>query len=118
MLVRAVGVIATALTNQTPVAATELPVLIADFLLAPASVIGGVLLWRRNPLGYVAGAGLLFQSSMLFIGLIMFLLLQPLLANAPFALADVITVFIMGLICFIPFGLFTRGVVSKESSKD
>jgi len=53
---------------------------------------------------------------MLFIALIIFLLLRPLLSAAPFALADVVVVFIMGLICFIPFALFVRGVVSKHSS--
>jgi hypothetical protein len=53
---------------------------------------------------------------MLFIGLIMFLLLQPVLTDAPFVLVDIIVVFIMGLICFIPFGLFVRGVVSTEKS--
>ena len=114
IFIRVVGVIAGALTRQTTVAATELSVLISDFLLAPASIIGGVLLWRRQALGYVVGAGLLFQSSMLFIGLIVFLFLQPLLTTAPFVLADVIVVFVMGLICFIPFGLFVRGVTSKE----
>jgi hypothetical protein len=43
--------------------------------------------------------------------LIAFLLLQPILTTAPFALADVVVVFVMGLICFIPFGLFVRGVL-------
>jgi len=55
-------------------------------------------------------------GSMLFIGLIMFLLLQPVLTDAPFVLVDIIVVFIMGLICFIPFGLFVREVASKEKS--
>jgi hypothetical protein len=68
------------------------------------------LLWRKQALGYVAGAGLLFQTSMLFVGLILVLLLQPLLTNAPFALADVLVVLAMGLIAFIPFGLFLRGL--------
>jgi len=36
-----------------------------------------------------------------------------LLTTAPFALADVVVVSVMGLICFVPFGLFVRGVVSK-----
>jgi hypothetical protein len=53
---------------------------------------------------------------MLFIGLIMLLLLQPALTDAPFVLTDVITVSVMGLICFIPFGLFVRGVFSSEKS--
>jgi hypothetical protein len=73
--------------------------------------VGGALLWRRQALGYVAGAGLLFQASMLFIGLIVFLLLQPALTGAPFALADVVVIAIFGLVCFVPFALFTRGLV-------
>ena len=64
----------------------------------------------------MAGLGLLFQGSMLFIGLIIFLLLQPLLTTAPFVLVDVVVVFIMGLICFVPFALYVRGVVSNRNS--
>jgi CHASE2 domain-containing sensor protein len=77
-------------------------------------VIGGILLWRRQPFGFVAGAGLLFQASMLFVGLIVFLLLQPLLTAAPFAPVDVVVTTILGLICFVPFGLFVRGLLSAD----
>lgn len=75
-------------------------VLAADFLTIPAWIIGGALLWRRRPLGYVAGAGLLFQASMLFVALIIVLLAQPVLTGSPFALADVIVI-----------ALFTRRVI-------
>jgi hypothetical protein len=37
--------------------------------------------------------------------------LQPFLTDAPFALGDVIVLSIMGLVCFVPFGLFMRGVL-------
>jgi hypothetical protein len=50
---------------------------------------------------------------MLFIGLILILILQPLLTETTFVLMDVIVVFIMGLICFIPFGLYLRGVINS-----
>lgn len=110
-LVRAIGEMAGALANQTPVSDTELALLVVDFLMAPAWIIGGVLLWRRQALGYVGGTGLLFQTSMLFIGLIMIMLLQPLLTDAAFSLIDIVVVFIMGLVCFVPFVLFVRGVV-------
>ena len=62
-------------------------------------------------LGYVGGTGLLFQASMLFIGLIAVLILQPFFSDAPFLPVDVLVVFLMGLICFIPFALFVRGVI-------
>lgn len=99
-----------ALTSQLAVPTTNLGLHVTDFLISPALVIGGVLLWRREALGYVAGTGLLFQASMLFIGLIMILLLQPLLTGAVFILTDIVVTFIMGLVCFIPFVLFVRGV--------
>jgi hypothetical protein len=58
--------------------------------------------------------GLLFQASMLFIGLIAFLLIQPVLTDAPFSLTDVLVVAVMGLVCFVPFGLFVRGVTASS----
>ena len=110
-LLRVIGVLVNAISSGTLLADTELAVNVADFLTIPAWVIGGILLWRRKAFGYVAGLGLLFQGSMLFIALIAFLLLQPVLTDAPLAMADVIIIFVMGLVCFIPFALFMRGVV-------
>ena len=114
---RVIGAMANALAGQAPIAETELALHISDFVIAPAWIIGGVLLWRREPFGYVAGLGLLFQGSMLFIGLIVFLLLRPFLTSAPFVLLDVVVISVLGLICFIPFALFVRGVVSNRGSQ-
>ena len=111
-----IGAIVSALTSQTAIADTELAHYISDSLIAPAWIIGGVLLWRRRELGYVTGLGLLLQGSMLFVALIVFLLLQPFLTAAPFALVDVVVISVMGLVCFIPLALFARGVVSNRSS--
>lgn len=99
---------------QAAVAGPELAVVVADLLTTPFWIIGGILLWCRRAPGYVTGAGLLFQASMLFIGLLVFFILQPLLATVPFPMEDFVVIFFMGLICFIPFGLFTRGVVKKS----
>jgi hypothetical protein len=105
---RAIGVIFNSHTT------TDFAVAIADLVITPAWIIGGVLLWRRTALGYVFGAGLLFQASLLFIGLIIVLLIQPLLTTKLFVFADVAVIFIMGLFCFVPFGLFARGANSQE----
>jgi len=110
---RAFSMIADASTNQTMLPSSELGVLIADIVISILFVAGGSLLLRRSSLGYVSGLGLLFVGSMLFIGLIMVLLLQPVLTDATFVPVDVIVVFIMGLICFIPFGVFARKVVAS-----
>jgi hypothetical protein len=97
-----------------PIPKTELALLVTDFLISPAWVIGGLLLWRRQALGYVSGTGLLFQASMLFIGAIAVLALQPFLVDTPLLLADIIALIVMGAVCFIPFGLFVRGVVKSS----
>jgi hypothetical protein len=86
-------------------------VLIADLLITPLWIFGGISLWRRQAFGYAAGAGLLFQASMLFVGLLIFFLLQPVLTGAPFPATDFAVIFGMGLVFFIPFGLFMKRVL-------
>jgi len=113
---RVIAVIVGALVNQTPIATVERAVLIADFLFTPSLVVGGVLLWRRQAFGYTVGAGLLFQASMLFVGLIIAMIIQPLLTDVPFLVVDTAIVFVMGLIFFVPFALFIRGIVSGRKS--
>ena len=114
-MLRVVAVVAGALMAGEQVPVGDMAASISDFFTSPAYIIVGVLLWRRKVLGYLGGLGLLFQASMLFIGLVAFLLLQPVLTSAPFALVDVIVVFLMGLICYVPFGLFIRGVVGSQA---
>lgn len=115
-LLQVVGVMVDSITNQIPITETELALHVSDFLISPALVIGGILLWRRKEFGYVSGLGLLFQTSMLFIGLIVFLIIQPFLTSNSFLLVDVLVVFIMGLICFIPLVFFIRGIVMEDNS--
>jgi len=114
-LLQVVGVMFTSLINQTLITEIDLALHVSDFLISPALVIGGILLWRRKEFGYVCGLGLLFQASMLFIGLIVFLIVQPFLSSTPFLLVDVLVVFIMGLICFIPLAIFIRGIGTKDN---
>ncbi len=116
-LLRVIIVMVNALINGEVMAETELAPSISDFFIGPAFAIVGIALWKRKALGYAAGLGLLFQASMLFIGVIIFLLLQPMLTTASFAFVDVVVLFAMGLVCFVPFGLFVRGVISRSSSE-
>jgi hypothetical protein len=112
-ILRAIGMIAQASVNQITLPVSEIGVLIADMVLSAIWIAGGILLLLRKPLGYASGLGLLFAGSMLFIALIIFLLLEPLLTEAPLALTDVIVVLLMGMSCFIPFFLFLRGVLLR-----
>jgi hypothetical protein len=117
-MLQAGGAMIDAFITQIQITGIEVAVHVADFSISPILVIGGLLLWRRKAFGYASGLGLLFQTSMLFIGLIAFLIIQPLLTTAPFLLVDVLVVAIMGLICFIPLTLFIRGVIAKDNSSN
>lgn len=110
-----VALVAQNLTN--PAATTpERATAVADLALIPTLVIGGVLLWRKQALGYAAGAGLLFLVSMLFVGLLVYFILQPLLTGAPFLVDDFVVIAVMSLVGFTPFGLFVRGIVTHAAS--
>ncbi len=111
--VRTVAQIVGALTGGQAVTGAEMAVLVADLVCTPLWVAGGIWLWRKQALGYVSGAGLLFQASMLFVGLLVFFLLQPWLAGVPFPVEDFVVILVMGLVCFVPMGLFARGVLTK-----
>lgn len=111
----ATAVIVNALLKHMTVAAPDFALHVTDFLMTPAWIISGVLLWRRKPLGYVTGLGLLFQACMLFLGLIVLFMLQPFLTGARFRLNDALVIFAMSLVCVIPFGLFVRGAALKHS---
>jgi hypothetical protein len=113
-IVRAISEFAPAIMDQAPLPPIEIGVLIGDIVISILWIIGGILLLRRTPLGYSSGLGLLFAASMLFIGLILFLLIQPLLTDAPFSMTDVIVIAVMGLILSIPFVLFLRGVIKSS----
>lgn len=110
---RAIGILIQAVINQTMLPPSEVGLLIADLVGSILWIAGGALLLRHKPLGYVSGLGLLFAICALFVGLIVVLLLQPILTGGPFALVDVIVVIVMGMVCFIPFALFLRGVISR-----
>jgi len=112
-IARAGALMVDASLNQTAIPITELGTSIADIFLSLFWIAGGVLLLRRMPLGYVSGLGLLFAVCALFIGLILLLLFQPVFNGTPLILIDVIVVAVMGLIFFVLFGLFMRGVVQK-----
>jgi hypothetical protein len=94
----------------------EFGVLVADGLTTPFWILGGLYLWRKQPLGYISGAGLLFQASMLFIGLLVFFILQPFVAGVPFPLEDFIVILGLGLVVFIPFGVFLRGMIEAKQA--
>jgi hypothetical protein len=103
--------IITLLINQTPPDNVELVQWIDDLVVgSPPLFVGGYLLLQRKALGYVAGAGLLLMCSVLFIGVIPAMVFQALSANTPIDVIGILIVLISGMVCFIPFVLFVRGI--------
>jgi hypothetical protein len=47
---------------------------------------------------------------MLFVGLLVYFILQPFVAGTTFPLVDFGVILSMGLVVFVPFGLFLRGI--------
>ncbi len=74
----------------------------------PAVLGGGVLLWRREGLGYVAGAGLLLQFGMTPTGLAAIMALQPFLTASPADWGTVAGLLAFSAVCFAPLALFVR----------
>jgi hypothetical protein len=105
----------TALSSPTPGHLLDLPVWIADCtVVAPAWLIGGWLLWRRKALGYLAGAGLLLLGCMMFVGVIFALVFPTLYTASPVDVVGIVFLLVVGLICFVPFALFARGISGSE----
>jgi hypothetical protein len=116
--VRAGVTLVGALADGVLIPPSERGVLVADLVVTPLWVVSGIMLWLRRPFGYATGAGLLFQASMLFVGLLVFFIVQPFIASVSFPLEDFVTVLVMGCFCFVPFGLLVRGVIAGSTRKD
>jgi hypothetical protein len=107
--------IATSLVNQAPPDRMALVQWLDDLVLgSPAIFGGGYLLLRRRALGYVAGAGLLLMCSLLFIGVIPAMIFQALSAGTSVDLVGILVVLATGMVCFIPFVLYVRGVATTR----
>jgi hypothetical protein len=109
-ILRTAGVIFGAISEQTSLPITEIGLAVADGTLSIMMIVGGVLLLRRQVLGFVSGLGLLFAASTLFIGLLIYFILQPFVSDVSFAWVDFLVVLLMSLICFVPFGLYVRSI--------
>jgi hypothetical protein len=116
--VRAGVTLVGALADGVLIPPSERGVLVADLVVTPLWVVSGIGLWLRRPFGYATGAGLLFQASMLFVGLLVFFIVQPFIVSVSFPLEDFVAVLVMGCFCFVPFGLFVRGVIAGSTRKD
>jgi hypothetical protein len=109
------GALVSALAGGGSVDPVAHRVWIADLVVeVPAVLIGGVLLWRRKMLGYVAGAGLLLQFGLTPTGLAAVLALQPVLTAEPIDAGAIVGLLIFSAVCFATLTFFVRGAASSQ----
>ena len=112
------GMIA-ATAGQRSLEGLDLSPFVGDFIvLAPTWLIGGVLLWRRKELGYVAGAGLLFVASTLFAGVSWVVVFPTLRSGVPLDVGGLVSMLAMAAICIVPLALYVRGIVQPSRKID
>ena len=105
-----VGELVNALINDIPKELSELAPFVSDFItIAPAWLIGGIMLWRDKALGYAAGTGLLLVGSLLFGGLAFVIAFPAFYNDSVLDILGIVMMLIMGLICFVPLIFFMRG---------
>jgi len=116
IIVRQAAQIAAVLSGHAQADIVEISTWISDFAVAiPALLAAGIQLWRRKPLGFSAGAGLLVGYGMLSLGLIPFFVLQSHLDALPLDSGGMIVVIIMALICFVPLAFFLRAAMQSST---
>jgi hypothetical protein len=105
-----------AFISHTPVSSTSYASWVTDFTVQlPALLVVGVLLWRREALGYVAAPGLLFQGGVLNAGFALVLVIEALLTASPINAPFVALVFVIGGISFFLLMFFVRGAAKGQS---
>ena len=96
------GAVTAALAGSAPLVAAARPVWSADLCIeVPAVLIGGVLLWRRHPLGYISAAGLLLQYGLTPLALAWSLALQALATRSAFDWSTILGVLVFAVVCFV-----------------
>ena len=111
--------IATSIINKAPPDRMTLVQWIDDLVIGcPAILGGGWLLLRRKELGYAAGMGLLLVCSLLFVGVIPAMIFNAISDNMPVDVIGILIVLVTGMICFIPFVLFVRGVAKTKPAEE
>ena len=107
------GALITALVEDAPADPAARSVWIVDLALqAPTVIAGGVLLWHHQPLGYVAGAGLLLQYGLSAVGFVAGMVLESVLAGSPLDAATSIVLLVFGIVCCILLAFFVRGAIA------
>ena len=114
ILLRQTVLIIGAMAGGEPVGMLERATFVADFAVLPMLLAAGVLLWRRAPLGYAAGPGLLLGNGLLALSLVPFFVVQSRISGQPIDSSGVVVVVVMAALCLVPFAFFVRAAEGKS----
>lgn len=97
---------------------TAVGVALADLVLCAVWVASGIVMLKRSAAGITLGLVSLMNGSILFLALIAFLAIQPVVAGSAFAAEDLAVIAGMSLIFFIPTGLLMRRLSRTEAKPE
>ena len=104
-----------ALGDPAREAATR-PLAVADWALGtPVLLLGGALLWRRAPLGYVAAPGLLLVSGLGGIVFALAAVIDNVLSRPQTELAVIAVHLVISAVSFALLAWFVRGATREQS---
>lgn len=83
----------------------------------PATVVGGLMLWGRRPVGYAVGAGLLFQFALTPLALAAIAALQPILTGSAADWGSVVGLLAFAGISLTPLWWFARGRAARREEQ-
>ena len=86
----------------------DIGVNIADLIICSLWIVSGILFFIKSTAGCIMGFVCYFHGSMLFIALMIFMVVQPVLCGTEFVMADFIAIMIMSLTFLVPFILLAR----------
>ncbi|HHY30399.1 MAG TPA: hypothetical protein GX520_06895 [Syntrophaceticus sp.] len=107
-IARALINIITAVSGNSILSLPEIGVNIADAVICPFWIISGILLFKKTAAGFTAGCVSYFHGSLLFIALIIFMVIRPMLCDMKLVTEDLLFIGVMTLIFLVPAVLITR----------
>lgn len=99
---RAITNIVSTVSGHGVLTIPEIGVNIADVIICTLWILSGIFLIRKTKLGFIASFISYFQGSMLFLGLMIFMVFQPVLLGTKFVLLDFVVIAVMSLTFLVP----------------
>lgn len=114
---RALVNIISSASGKVDLSFADVGVNIADVVICSFWVVSGILLSGRKRSGYITGLISYLHGSLLFVALILFMMIQPLLCGTEFSATDLLVIVIMSLVMLIPCALLMRRFLSRAKAE-